>query len=91
MAFTTPLLRVDALSLVMLALVALVGVVLALLGLLASLFIRPRRTWVRARRNDQGSTDVEVAVLARAGGDDVSAVLADLVAALRQDKQEERR
>ncbi len=71
--------------------VALVGVVLALLGLLASLFIRPRRTWVRARRNEQGGTDVEVAVLARAGGDDVSTVLADLVAALRQDKQEELR
>jgi cytochrome c biogenesis protein len=71
--------------------VALVGVVLALVGLLGSLFIRPRRTWVRARRNEQGGTDVEVALLARAGGDDVSTVLADLVAALRQDKQEEPR
>ncbi len=71
--------------------VALVGVVLALMGLLASLFIRPRRTWVRVRRNEQGGTNVEVAVIARAGGDDVSTVLADLVAALRQEKQEEPR
>ena len=31
-------------------LVALAGVVLALVGLLGSLFIRPRRVWVRARR-----------------------------------------
>ena len=30
--------------------IALAGVVLALLGLLGSLFIRPRRVWVRARR-----------------------------------------
>jgi cytochrome c biogenesis protein len=69
---------------------ALVGVVLALVGLLGSLFIRPRRTWVRARRDDQG-TLVEVAVLERAGGDDVSNVLADLVAALRQEQREETR
>ncbi|MGH3346099.1 MAG: cytochrome c biogenesis protein ResB [Nocardioides sp.] len=69
---------------------ALVGVVLALTGLLGSLFIRPRRTWVRARRDEQG-TLVEVAVLDRAGGDDVSTVLADLVAALKNDEREETR
>ncbi len=53
--------------------VALAGVVLALIGLLASLFIRPRRVWVRARRvadddsrGDQGgATMVEIAVLHR--------------------------
>ncbi len=50
--------------------VALAGVVLALIGLLASLFIRPRRVWVRARpagdRGDRGgATMVEVAVLHR--------------------------
>ncbi len=67
---------------------ALSGVVLALIGLLGSLFIRPRRTWVRARADEQG-TLVEVAVLDRAGGDDVSTLLADLVAALqRPDAQE---
>ena len=36
------------------------GVVLALVGLLGSLFIRPRRVWVRARREGDG-TLVEVA------------------------------
>ena len=72
---------------------ALSGVVLALIGLLGSLFIRPRRTWVRARADGEG-TLVEVAVLDRAGGDDVSTVLADLVAALQrpdaQDSEETR-
>ena len=62
--------------------VALTGVVLALLGLLGSLFIRPRRVWVRARRGEEG-TLVEVAVLDRSAGADVGAVLDDLVAALR--------
>jgi len=65
-------------------LVALTGVVLALLGLLASLFVRPRRVWVRARRG-AGGTLVEVAVLDRSAGAEVGAVLADLVAALRAD------
>ena len=40
--------------------IALAGVVLALVGLLGSLFIRPRRVWVRARR-EGGRTLVEVA------------------------------
>jgi cytochrome c biogenesis protein len=68
--------------------IALAGVVLALLGLLGSLFIRPRRAWVRARE-DEGGTLVEVAVLDRAGGDDVSAVLEELVAALQGRDREE--
>ena len=62
--------------------VALSGVVLALLGLLGSLFIRPRRVWVRARRAE-GGTLVEVAVLDRSAGGDAGAVLDDLVTALR--------
>lgn len=61
--------------------IALAGVVLALIGLLGSLFIRPRRVWVRARR-EGGSTLVEVAALDRSGGGDVSVVLADIVGAL---------
>lgn len=61
--------------------IALAGVVLALLGLLGSLFIRPRRVWVRARE-DGGGTLVEVAALDRSGGGDISVVLADIVAAL---------
>jgi cytochrome c biogenesis protein len=62
--------------------IALAGVVLALLGLLGSLFIRPRRAWVRVREQ-AGGTLVEVAVLDRAGGDDVSAVLEAIVATLQ--------
>ncbi|WP_432476388.1 cytochrome c biogenesis protein ResB [Nocardioides sp. GXQ0305] len=67
--------------------VALSGVVLALIGLLGSLFIRPRRVWVRARRGAEG-TLVEVAVLDRSAGADVDAVLDELVTALRADEKE---
>jgi cytochrome c biogenesis protein len=68
--------------------VALGGVLLALLGLLGSLFIRPRRVWVRARETAEG-TLVEVAVLDRSGGDEVAAVVAGLVAALQGRPEEE--
>jgi cytochrome c biogenesis protein len=61
--------------------IALAGVVLALLGLLGSLFIRPRRVWVRARE-DAGGTLVEVGALDRSGGGDTSVVIADIVAVL---------
>jgi cytochrome c biogenesis protein len=67
--------------------VALSGVVLALVGLLGSLFIRPRRVRVRARRGAEG-TLVEVAVLDRSSGADVDAVLEELVTALRPDEAE---
>ena len=73
--------------------VALAGVVLALLGLLGSLFIRPRRVWVRARREEEtgeGVTLVEVAGLDRSGGGDVSAELAQIVTALQGGSQEEK-
>ncbi len=50
--------------------IALAGVVLGLLGLLGSLFVRPRRTWVRVRRQD-GRTLVEVAGLDRSTGGDL--------------------
>ena len=62
--------------------IALAGVVLALIGLLGSLFIRPRRIWVRARRED-GRTLVEVAGLDRSAGGDLSGELDEIVAALR--------
>ena len=52
-------------------LIALSGVVLALVGLLGSLFIRPRRIWVRTRR-EGGRTLVEVAGLDRSAGGDLS-------------------
>ncbi|MEJ7834065.1 MAG: cytochrome c biogenesis protein ResB [Nocardioides sp.] len=63
--------------------VTLAGVVLALVGLLGSLFIRPRRVWVRARR-EGGVTMVEVAALDRSGGGEVTDVLDEIVAELRE-------
>lgn len=67
-------------------LVALAGVVLALLGLLGSLFVRPRRLWVRARRQDDGTTLVELGRLDRSSGgdpEDGAAELAEVAAALQ--------
>lgn len=61
--------------------VALAGMILALLGLLGSLFIRPRRVWVRVRRDD-GRTLVEVAGLHRSSGGDLSGEIDDLAAHL---------
>ncbi len=61
--------------------IALGGVVLALIGLLGSLFIRPRRIWVRARADSAG-TLVEVAGLDRSGNGDVPAELAAVAADL---------
>ena len=67
-------------------LIALAGVSLALLGLLGSLFIRPRRVWVRARRTESG-TLVEIAGLDRSGGGDVAAELAGIRAALANEEK----
>jgi cytochrome c biogenesis protein len=67
----------------------LTGVVLALVGLLGSLFIRPRRVWVRARRQD-GVTLVEVAALDRSGGGDLAPVLSSVVESLQQPQQSAR-
>lgn len=66
--------------------IALVGVVLALLGLLGSLFIRPRRVWVRTRR-EGGATLVEIAALDRTNGGDVADVLDDVVGDLQATDQ----
>ncbi|WP_184080885.1 cytochrome c biogenesis protein ResB [Nocardiopsis mwathae] len=44
---------------------ALLASTLAVLGLLATLFVRPRRAWVRAKRGDDGRTVVEVAGLSK--------------------------
>jgi cytochrome c biogenesis protein len=76
--------------------VALGGVVLALLGLLGSLFIRPRRVWVTARRREGeesdrgGATMVEVGLLDRSGGADLTDVLDEIVAALQGRAEEEK-
>ncbi len=54
--------------------VPLIGIVAGLLGLVTSLTIKPRRTWIRARR-DGSRTVVEVAVLDRVPRDDLPADL----------------
>jgi cytochrome c biogenesis protein len=64
--------------------ITLTGVVLALGGLLLSLFIRPRRVWVRARRRDDGSTQVDVAGLDRSTAGDVETEVSEVLAGLRQ-------
>ena len=63
-------------------LVALGGVILALLGLLGSLFIRPRRAWVRVGSRD-GRTFVELAGLDRSAGGDLEDEIDDLERQLR--------
>jgi cytochrome c biogenesis protein len=63
--------------------VPLVGVLAAILGLIGSLFIRPRRTWVRARDHDDGRTVVEVAGLDRAAGGDLAADVGALSSRIR--------
>jgi cytochrome c biogenesis protein len=58
------------------------GAVLALLGLLASLFIRRRRMWVRVSDTDGGRTVVAVAGLDRGDGGDLAAEVDSLVGEL---------
>ena len=62
---------------------ALGAAVVGIGGLLASLFIRPRRAWVRVRARD-GRTLVEVARLDRVSGADLGADVDQLSAELRQ-------
>jgi cytochrome c biogenesis protein len=62
--------------------VPLIGVLAAILGLLGTLFVRPRRTWVRVRPAD-GRTVVEVAALDRVSGGDPDAHVRVVAAALR--------
>lgn len=76
--------------------VALGGVVLALIGLLGSLFIRPRRVWVRVRRTGDGAgggeggrTLVEVAGLDRSAGGDLSGEIDQVAASLAQVQEKE--
>jgi cytochrome c biogenesis protein len=69
--------------------IALGGVIMALVGLCASLFIRPRRMWVRARRTDDGGTLVEVAALDRSSIGEAGDELAAVVAALEDDRAQD--
>lgn len=64
--------------------IALGGMIAALLGLLCSLFIRPRRTWVRVRRVD-GRTLVEVAGLDRSSGGDLSTEIDTLLGQIKRE------
>jgi cytochrome c biogenesis protein len=60
--------------------IALGGVLLGILGLMGSLFIRPRRAWVRVTRSADGSrrTVVELAGLDRSSGGDLAAEIDEL-------------
>jgi cytochrome c biogenesis protein len=69
--------------------VPLIGIVVGVLGLILSLSIKPRRTWVRGRR-DGAVTVVEVAVLDRVPRDDLPADLDDLLERLRSALGEEK-
>ena len=62
---------------------ALGGVLLAITGLLGSLFIRPRRAWVRVR-SEGGRTLVELAGLDRSSGGDLGDELDELEALMQQ-------
>jgi cytochrome c biogenesis protein len=62
---------------------ALGGAILALLGLLGSLFIRPRRLWVRAVARADGTTAVEIAGLDRSAGGDLTAEIEAIMTLLR--------
>jgi cytochrome c biogenesis protein len=68
--------------------ITLGGVVLALAGLLLSLFVRPRRVWVRAQVDDGApedrTTHVDVAGLDRSTAGDVETEVSEVVAGLRQ-------
>lgn len=69
---------------------ALLGMSLALLGLLGSLFIRPRRVWVRTTQStgpEGRRTLVEVAGLDRTSGGELAAELDGLTAHLDQSDQ----
>jgi cytochrome c biogenesis protein len=62
----------------------LAGAIAAIAGLLGSLFVRPRRVWVRAAPDGAGRTLVEVGALSRSDGvdlaEDVEATLSALTA-----------
>ncbi|MDP9443445.1 MAG: cytochrome c biogenesis protein ResB [Actinomycetota bacterium] len=62
--------------------VALVGVLVAIAALVASLYVRPRRAWVRVD-DRAGLTVVEVAGLDRVAGGDLEADLASWVTQIR--------
>jgi cytochrome c biogenesis protein len=62
----------------------LAAAVIAMIGLMASLFIRRRRLWVRATTNDVGVTVVEVGALGRSDSVDVTDDVSSMVQALEE-------
>lgn len=66
-----------------LARLPLAGISVGLIGLVLSLYVKPRRTWVRARRGPTGTT-VEIAVLDRVNRGGVPVDLTPLTARLRE-------
>jgi cytochrome c biogenesis protein len=68
--------------------VPLAGVLAAIAGLVASLFIRPRRAWVRAGR-ENGATVVQVAGLDRVAGGDLVGAVEGITTDLRQRSEED--
>ncbi len=62
--------------------IALGGMIFALLGLLGSLFLRPRRVWVRVRREDE-ETLVEIGGLERSNGGDGTEEIDEIVALVK--------
>ena len=75
------------------AAVGMLGAIgLAVTGLCVSLFVRPRRIWVRARAGGDGPAEVEVAGLDRVGGRaDIDDELAAVRAALQDEGGKEER
>jgi cytochrome c biogenesis protein len=67
--------------------VALAGVLLGIAGLMLSLFVRPRRAWVRVGRRDR-RTVVEVGGLDRSPGGDLAGELDELVRLITADAKE---
>ena len=62
---------------------ALGGVLLGFLGLLGSLFIRPRRVWLRIHRSEDGSA-IELGGLDRREGHGLDQTLTDLLADIQK-------
>jgi cytochrome c biogenesis protein len=67
--------------------IALGGVLAGILGLLGSLFIRPRRAWVRVTRKG-GRTVVELAGLDRSSGGNLGDEIDDLETRIKQEQRE---
>ncbi len=65
---------------------ALAGALLAVAGLVLSLYVRRRRVWVRATRDADGRTVVEVAGLARSESGNLDAEVAHIATHLSADR-----